>query len=220
MPRIVLAGLLIAMGSAAGGCGGGTDDVGGSPVDPIAADECLVADCRCGAIDQEDAIGPVPPDELGHWAAGRIDLPDTPYEVTGVVFGLANPSGESTTPCGSGIETEVQLFVSDSPTPPAEPVVAWSSTTNASGGDRVDFVELPVDPPVRVEPSQHLFVSFQMAGTSERFICLYSCTSVPTETAEASWWSNAADPPYAWASLAEFSLDAGYNIVGMSFDEG
>jgi hypothetical protein len=186
--------------------------MGGTPVEPIPADECLVPDCSCGVIDHEDAIVPVPPDELGHWAAGRIDLPDAPYDVTGVVFGLANPSGEATTPCSSSVETVVQLFVSDSPTPPAEPVVIWSQPPNASSSDRVELVELAVDPPVRVEPDEHLFVSFQMAGSSEQFICLYSCTGVPVETSAASWWSQAADPPYDWATLADFDLDGGYNI--------
>lgn len=179
----------------------------------LEADACLVPGCTCGVAEDENTIGPAT-GEYGHWAAGHIPLPGTPYDVDTVVFGLTGRSGGlGMNTCRPSIPTKVQLFVSTELTPPVSPPVLWEGVPTVQEGDSVSVVELTVNPPVRVEQGQNLFVAFEMAGSPDAHICVYSCKMVGDEVAGTAWWSNAQDPAdFNWASLRDFGLDSGYNI--------
>lgn len=200
---------LVLVTAATVACGGADDDV--SSTDPV--DVCLVPDCMCEFVEDLDAVGPVPPEELGHWAASHLELPGLPFEVDHVSVALASSAaGMTFTPC-AGPQTTVQLFVSDSSTPPATPEVLWEKTFVPQWADGVAFNQnvLAVEPPLVVE-SEHLFVSIQMTGETDAFICLHGCKNATTERSDASWWSNGQDPPFAWATLTDFALEVGYNV--------
>lgn len=207
---LLAVGALVSIGC--GGGGGGGDD-GSETAPALQADACLISDCTCGPAEHQGAVYPVPPDEIGHWAAGRVELPTRPYDVTAVLFGLAEVEDETVT-CRFDIPMAVQIFVSESTDPPAEPEVLWewSGVPPVGDGTDVHMGELPVEG-VTVQEGEEMFVSFQMAGTSDGLVCLYSCDEHPTAASDVSWWSNATEPPYNWANFTDFGLDGtGYNI--------
>jgi hypothetical protein len=186
------------------------------PRQVVEADACSVPDCACASFDDETAIGPLVPEQLGHWAAVHIPLPRGSYEVTEVVVGVTDSSvGASGTGCRRDVAFEVQLFVSDSELPPTDPVVVWTGSPTISDDDAaaaIAFAHAPVDPPVVIAAGDHIFASVHMAGTADAHICLYSCSSVPAEVSDGAWWSNSTAPPYEWETLTASGLAAAYQV--------
>jgi hypothetical protein len=148
------------------------------------------------------------PGEEGHLVAVRLTPETTPFTVTKVRYRLpATPA-----PCSPTLAHRVELYVSEEVAPPATPTpVATIDVPADPGRASAPLVTHDLDAPLVLEAGQHLFVAVSMAGTSEERLCVTGCDNLEAE-ADRNYWSNAAAPPYTWATLASFGMQVNAEI--------
>jgi hypothetical protein len=199
--------------------GGGIGVDGGGQAGADAGPEYCSNETDCACADPASSngrIGPFPPDEVGHWAAARIDLPvEGTFRVEELRYGLKNPLPDDPIfdKCFATVPHRVQLVVSSGDAPASTPEPAWETSVamDDMNSDPVDVV-LNVEPPVEVGPTENLFFVLEMAGDPDAFICVVSCVPSPDEAIARSFWSNDRETPFDWVGLDEFGLLGGLDV--------
>lgn len=157
-------------------------------------------DCAPTAI-----VGAFLPDELGHWAAERLEPPSTPFLVDTIEYHLSGPTAD-TAQCATGVPHRVFVVSAPGAGPPASPAALESYRTfDVSPPEAASWVsELELDPPLVVGAGEALFVGVEagtaVAGTQ---LCIVIC---PDPVPGVSFWSNSATAPYPWADLLDFDI--------------
>lgn len=162
-------------------------------------------------------VFPVLPDEAGHFAASRFES-TADVELCSIRYQLSGPQTDAPIECESYLEHEVWVFKSDSGEPEADPELIEIFTV--AGGAQLDersrivSLDIPNGLPItRLQPGEYLFIAVQMAAaTNTASLCIAACGS-PIPEADVSWWSNAAEPPFNWARLSDFGLEAYYSFI-------
>jgi hypothetical protein len=177
------------------------------------------SNCRCASdISTVGRLGPVPPDELGHWSAARIDLPTgSDHEITALRYGLKPPLVGGDDPifarCMTDVAHRVMIVVSSKPEPPVDPEPAWEAAVTAESSVNDLAVTRTVDPPVVVPEGGSALVLIEMAGTSDAFVCVWACAAAPEAVVAKTYWSNDDEAPFEnWVSLDRFGIEVAIDV--------
>jgi hypothetical protein len=151
------------------------------------------------------------PGEHGHWYAAVFVPPAHPFTVTNIEYPLNN-SDEG---CDASTEHLVQVYtVTDTTVPPADPTVIHELTVaEPASADPSVLVTQTLPTPVVLTAGQNIVVAVEMRELGADGVCVVSC--FPGEHDDQVYWSNAADPPYAWTTLVSFELDTAPRIEAL-----
>jgi len=184
-------------------------DDGGGPIDPPG--EVWIGNVTRGCT-FDNSIGPVLPDEAGHFGASTLTPTSYPVTVTHVGYSLMDNDG-----CMDGLAHRVEIYKLTEARPPNMPTAAQRIETievpeSASGAGGRAF-EHALASRVTLSEGERLVVAIQMTANDAltRSICLLTCGTGGTPMQD--WWSNAAAPPFAWADMFEdFGFTSQYYI--------
>jgi len=162
------------------------------------------------------ALSPVLPEEEGHYAAARFQV-DEPSSLCTVRYLLVGDlAGEII--CENFVAHEALIFKGPSEAPPTE-IPNDALRFDVAGADirergRIVSFDRPTNEPLlNLEAGDTFYVAIKMnAGVEGRPMCLSTCQDNSPQPRD-SWWSNAAEPPFAWAQLADFGLDLRLKVV-------
>jgi len=175
--------------------------------------EVLTNSKLCEAKDPSRHLALAPAEgEFGHWAAARLTPPSYPFTVTAISYLAITGEGSE---CRTGLGHQVALYVGAQDKPTASPEGVILSVPAAAHARHFRQVILDLDTPVQLSEGQHLFVAVEMAGGPEAMLCLnMGCTGEGTP--DRNYWSNAAAPPFDWATLDSFGFtqDISMSAVG------
>lgn len=232
-------------GAGAGGQdGGGPGGMGGAPMADASQPDQRVPDATLpdAAVDagagggQEftltnqrmacsvpDLLAPAPGEE-GHLSATRLTPPAWPFYVQSIRYEVAHLSTVEGYTCDARLPHKVLLFKSTEPSPPRNtPPVATLTVEGLAleppvpdmvGPGTLHPIERPVE--VTLEQGEHLFIAVRMVGENPDILCTSTCRDGGGE-AEDSWWSNAVEPPYDWATLRSFGIVANTTATAHGF---
>ena len=222
-PSLILFSLATT-GSLLAGCGGDSDDPAGPDAQPeridAAPDLEPMADAappdpiRVSNIPEDcvfdNAIGPILPDEAGHFAGTALTPPSYPFrfERVGYVLGGEND-------CTTALAHEVIVFAASEMPPSNNPSDSGGRTLAVPAGADVNgdrVMEVDLGDPITVSQGA-LVVAVKLVAAGDESLCLRSCAT-GGESGE-DWWSNAAAEPFAWADMldafgftSQFAIDA------------
>lgn len=186
---------------------------------PPAPDASTVVDIGVGATickghadpTKQADIGPVIPDEIGDPATARITPPSYPFKVESVSYQMTGMEAG----CGTNIAHAITVYAAPTgDTPPAtEPAGAQKIQVAASATDQRTLVvtqKLPT--PIVLTAGQDLFVEFEMDVNTAKTVsvCLDGCPIAADD--KRQFWSEQAQPPHTWATLASFGIAEDYAI--------
>jgi hypothetical protein len=111
--------------------------------------------------------------------------------------------------------------VSSDTSPPAEPTPIAVLHSDADPTATLDrLVDHPLDEPIVLEEGQHLYVAVEMVreAFTGNILCVSACDNEAAE-ADRNYWSNAATPPYSWATLSSFGINVNAELFALGFVE-
>ncbi|MBX3273102.1 MAG: hypothetical protein KF729_22755 [Sandaracinaceae bacterium] len=147
-------------------------------------------------------------EERGMWVATRLTLPAGTRRISNLGYAL-QPKGDEgdVARCNNGFAHRIQVF--SAPTgegPPAIPDLLTDMidvpSTSPTGSIRPFLQRLAA--PVDVPEGHDVFVAVEMVRTAE-IVCLITCAT--EGFGSDTFWSNAVNPPYAWAPMDSFGAD-------------
>ena len=153
-------------------------------------------------------IGPVLPDEAGHYAATTLVPPRYPFTVTAISYDLGSNSG----PCNAGIAHNVLVFKSAAEKPSLRPSADGPVATLpvAAAADANRNISLTLPTAITLNTGERLVVAVQLTSAANKAVCVRAC---PSAHAKQDWWSNATAEPYAWADMiADFGFASQFVI--------
>ena len=155
-----------------------------------------------------DALNPTLPGEAGFLALETFAAPSSSFTVGGVRYALVNDGVQ----CDATLAHEVFVFVfpgTDPPTSPstnAQSIGAALVPADPARTDGVLSLTVALSEPYVLTPGERLGVAVRLNDDDNgHSLCLGMC--VEDVRRDVSFWSNAADEPYAWEDLVGgFSL--------------
>ncbi len=150
-------------------------------------------------------------DEVGHWAAARLEPAAWPFTVERIRYRLEVGVNQDVS-CKPNLEHRVWVTIAVDETPPAANF-ALSEYTIPAIADAlgVRTVEHDLDPPRVLTEGAGLVVAVEMVGSYPEVSCLALCFDDPV-VADGSWWSQATGEPYAWATLPSLGIDGNLSV--------
>lgn len=160
--------------------------------------------------DPETVVYAILPDEKGHWAAERLLAPSAPFMVDTIEYRLSGPARFSPH-CATALPHRVFVVTAPDGLPPASPAaMASHRMLDVRPPDATSWVsEITLDPPLEVGAGEALFVGVEIGATDDvagTQLCLAVCGEATGPLPGASFWSNAAMPPYPWSDLLEAAV--------------
>lgn len=176
------------------------------PVDAPPA-TVVLGNVAAGCV-SDQKIGPLLPDEAGHFGATTLTPPRYPFTVTSISYALGSNSGT----CNAGVAHNVLVFKSTADKPSLRPTADGPITTltvaAAADADRNIAMQLPTA--ITLNAGEKLIVAIQLKAAGNKSICISAC---PSAHVKQDWWSNAVAEPYAWADMvAEFGFASQFII--------
>ena len=168
------------------------------------------------------AVAPCDGEER-HWVATRFEPSAYPFVASQVSYTLAGNRVDAPR-CNSTLGHRAAVYIGG-PTPDSNPVILETFAISADPSainDRQITLWLTV--PAELQAGQYLYVSIQNAGNATaapscnelgNYSCVATCKD--PEYGEASFWSNANQPPFSWQTLASFGIDADARIGVFGF---
>lgn len=153
--------------------------------------------------------------ESNHLAATLLTPPAWPWTLNAVSIAMQNDDPEDR--CNAGHAHTAYLWVvtdPDSPPPadtPADIELTWPEIASFSDPNR--FLDQNLEPPLELAEGEHVWVAIQFGGTVPDSSCVNACADGWVD--ERDYWSNAAEPPYAWTPLSDFGLRTHLFIFGL-----
>jgi hypothetical protein len=160
--------------------------------DPTACAESTTV--LSGAPDVED----------GHFAAAAL-TPSGAFTVAKVGAELLHdPAG--TLGCDASLAGRFEVYVTTADAPPANATPDAAVDYDAATVDDVTRIVEVETPDLDVADGERIFVAIRMAASASGTTCVRTCTSGGSP--DDAFWSNADAPPYDWAPLSDFDIDA------------
>lgn len=150
--------------------------------------------------------------ENGHWAVSRLTPPVYPWRVDEVAYQLlAEGSTAFDDVCGL-LDHRVALFIGGDD-PAREPVfVEEGAAADLTSEEQNLGLVWELEGDIVVEEGESVYVMIEMRideDAGERS-CIIACVDGGDD--DRNLWSNAAEAPYDWATLASFGLDYTYAV--------
>lgn len=157
------------------------------------------------------------------WTAVRITPPSYPYVVERVGYRMvaaARAAEGVEAGCDSSLDDVVALSVSSDEEPPSQIEPDFMTPAPQGGSSRISQrKEVTVEPPLRVENGESIWVFVSTTTTETDIGCVSAC-SVPPEDADRSWVTAGMDLPLRWQSLEFLSgLSDGYEVDVIGYAE-
>lgn len=158
-------------------------------------------------VDPPTMLAPDPGEE-GMWAAARLSPPRYPFDVRLISYVVGDGAAGSVS-CSGTLSHQLELLVSSDTAPPENEAPALRVTIpevdRAEIGHVGRTVNLPIDPPIRLEMGEHLFVAVQLPGSHPDVLCV-QVNDQDAYEGNRSYWSGATEAPYAWVQLDSLGL--------------
>ena len=145
--------------------------------------------------------------DVGFFAAVKLSPEGYPFSVRSIRYLLEGGSAGSVT-CRPDLGHRMRLYVDSSSSPPADDLPVFELEIPDNPGDLSDRTIFEhIYPEIEITSGQYLFVAIEMVGENPELLCLSLCYDPPVESS-GSWWSHAAEPPFAWGTLEADGVDA------------
>ena len=154
---------------------------------------------------------------FNYWVAGRVELPNSAFEVDQISYNLRAPEQA----CTSLLAHRVAVFVGNGTTPPDNPTFAYDAQVPANNEElSLRPITLAVTPAVRVEANQSLFVAIQIAGGAFATLCVQGCDPQSNGLSGRAFFSSTeSTAPQGWTSydtVGGIALD--FSVRGRAAD--
>jgi len=144
---------------------------------------------------------------VGFWAAVKLTPEGYPFSVRSIRYLLEGGSAGSVT-CRPDLGHRLRLYVDSSSSPPADELPVFEMEVPDSPGNLSDReIYEHIYPEIEITSGQYLFVAIEMVGENPELLCLSLCYDPPVQSS-GSWWSHAAETPFAWGTLDDDGVDA------------
>lgn len=152
-------------------------------------------------------------EENGQWASAALATADD-FAVVSVRYQLWTGAFPGVN-CHAGIPHRVRVFVGNTTTPAASPVVLDEINVDLVDANQpvnqyaTVFRQLPMS--VNLDAGEYLFFSIEMIhDAADNAVCVATCYDAPI--ADRNWWSNAVAAPFPWVQLASFGVSFDLNL--------
>jgi len=170
--------------------------------------------------------------EDGHYAAGRVvpKAAQSPFTVTQVRYKLRQQVKDRLymAHCNARLGHEVQVFVKNTNQTPSmfqQPLatiqVPELNANNVPQSTDTRTITLTLPKPIRLKQGESIFISVKMRYVdANNVLCMGVCLHQVDPNLD--FWSNAAQKPYQWTSLASFGplFIMGYYVQAYGFYDG
>ncbi len=148
------------------------------------------------------------PGEEGLWAAARLSPPAYPFDISLVNYTVGDGAAGEVM-CSGTLAHQLALYVSSSTTPPENEAPTLSISVFELDptliGHMGRAVSEAIDPPLRLEQGEHLFVAVQLVGVHPDVLCVHVNDDDAYE-GDRSYWSGNTAAPYGWVRLDSLGL--------------
>jgi hypothetical protein len=146
-------------------------------------------------------------EEAGYWLSSRITPPTYPFRVDEVGYTIATYGVSPDGICGV-VSHRVRIYAGTAiqGDPDYDGEVEMSVGDVDAGGETAPHVVISLAEPLVLQDGEDLFLMLEAAvGRNDRRMCYVGCREPGAD--DRNHWSDAAEPPFAWQTLASTGLD-------------